>query len=107
MGTGSRERRYPTKADRRLHGIAPPSNGNQAHPTDIRASRPRDGRLMDALNDRFGKKSLVLASEGFRDKSLAPQGRYADPAIHDAIGRVADIRSVVRASATYPILDVR
>ncbi len=35
-------------------------------------TRPRDGRLMDALdqvNDRFGKKSLVLASEGFRDKS--------------------------------------
>lgn len=35
-------------------------------------ARPRDGRLMNALdqvNDSFGKKSLVLASEGFRDKS--------------------------------------
>jgi DNA polymerase V len=24
---------------------------------------------LDQVNDRFGKKSLVLASEGFRDKS--------------------------------------
>lgn len=34
--------------------------------------RPRDARLMEALdqvNGRFGKKSLVLASEGFRDRS--------------------------------------
>lgn len=35
-------------------------------------SRPQNSRLMDALdqvNDRFGKKSLVLASESFCDSS--------------------------------------
>lgn len=51
----------------------------------------RDARLMSALdqvNDRFGKKSLVLASEGFRDKSWHLKAEMRTPRYTTRIGEV-------------------
>src|SRR5690606_23190592 len=54
-----------TKAGVLLDDLLPPE---QAPRTLFEFTRERDARLMSALdqvNDRFGKKSVVLASEGF------------------------------------------
>jgi DNA polymerase V len=57
--------------------------------------RERSARLMDALdsvNDRFGKKSLVLASEGFRDKSWHLKAEMRSPRYTTRISELPVLR---------------
>ncbi len=47
--------------------------------------RPRKADLMkalDAVNDRFGRKTIVIATEGFQGR-WGPQGRPSLAEIHD------------------------
>ena len=61
---------------------------------------------LDAVNDRFGKKSLVIAREGFKNRSGMRQ-KYRSPRYTTRISDVPVIRkqsckNQLKAERTYP-----